>query len=323
MNRLYKFFQSLKKPEIGSFLALLFLILIFSFLSPHFLSRESWGTLITSSTEIGIIALGVTLLMIAGEIDLSVGAIFAFTGMLYAYAALKWNINPVLALLLTILAGATLGAINGVLTVKTKLPSFIITLGTMLFWQGCLLVFTNGFPISDLDEKSGVRWLAHEIGAGFRISSIVWASIGLTLGFLLKRSQLGNWILASGGNEQAAFAMGIRTNLVKVFCFTLTGILAAVASIIQFAHLETVSPVSGDQYPLKAIAIAVMGGTALAGGLGTILGTLIGTLIMGVLTTGLVQAGISNYWFRTFVGVIIIVAVLINGRMLKMMRIET
>jgi simple sugar transport system permease protein len=117
--------------------------------------------------------------------------------------------------------------------------------------------------------------------------------------------------------------MGVRTSRVKILCFTLTGALSAIAALVQFTHLESISPLSGDQYQLKAIAIAVMGGTALTGGTGTILGTLIGTLIMGVLTTGLVQAGISNYWFRTFMGLIIILAVLMNGRMQKLLRVAS
>ena len=316
-------FAFLRKPEIGSCVALLSLVAIFSVIAPHFLSFESWGALISSSTELGIIALGVTLLLIAGEIDLSVGAIFAVGGIFYAHGVLTWNLHPVLTFVLTLSLGAALGAFNGYLTVKTNLPSFIITLGTMMFWQGCLLVFTNGFPIADLDARSGVHWLASDLIYGFRISFLIWMILGLAFMYLLKRSSLGNWIMATGGNEQAAFAMGIRTAGVKVFCFAVTGALAALAAIIQFAHLETISPLAGEQYALKAIAIAVMGGTALSGGVGTVLGSLIGTLILGVLTTGLVQAGISNYWFRAIVGVILIAAVLINGRVLKLLRIET
>lgn len=314
---------SLKKPEIGSFLALVLLTVIFSFLSTNFFTFETWGALITSSTEIGIVALGMTFLMICGEMDLSVGSIFAASGILYAYGTLNWNLSPLTSALLSLSVGAGMGMMNGAITVLTRLSSFIVTLGTMLFWQGVVLVFTNGFPISDVDQRAGFKWLSHEIAYGFRWSFFIWIMLSLFFAYLLKKHALGNWILASGGNEQAAYAMGIRTRWVKVFCFTLTGALSALAALIQFSHLESISPLAGDQYQLKAIAIAVMGGTALAGGSGTIVGTLIGTLIMGVLTTGLVQAGISNYWFRTFVGLIIILAVLVNGRMQKLLRIES
>lgn len=313
----------LKKPEIGSSIALFVLVLIFTLLSRNFLSFETWGALITSSTEIGILALGVTLLMICGEIDLSVGSIFASSGVLYAYAALVWNLPPTLAAVMTLTLGSLIGMTNGLLTVLTKLPSFIITLGSMLFWQGCVLVLTNGFPISDVDQKAGFKWLSQDIMFGFRWSFLLWLFLSVFFMYLLKKHPIGNWIMASGGNEQAAFAMGVQTSRVKVFCFTLTGMLSALAALVQFSHLESISPLSGDQYQLKAIAIAVMGGTSLAGGSGTIIGTLIGTLIMGVLTTGLVQAGISNYWFRTFVGLIIILAVLVNGRLQKFLRITS
>lgn len=318
MSALWKL---LKKPEIGSLLALILLSCLFSLLSKHFLSLETWGAIMTSSTEIGIVALGVTLLMICGEMDLSVGSIFACTGIFYAYETLLWNMPPTLSAVSAILLGSLIGMINGVITMVTKLSSFIVTLGSMLFWQGCVLVFTNGFPISDVEQKAGFKWLSEEIAFEFRWSFVLWIALCLLLNFLLKKHPLGNWIQASGGNEKAAFAMGIKTSYVKVFCFTLTGALTALASLIQFSHLESMSPLAGDQYQLKAIAIAVMGGTSLAGGSGTILGTLIGTLIMGVLTTGLVQAGISNYWFRTFVGLIIILAVLMNGRVQKLLRV--
>jgi simple sugar transport system permease protein len=312
----------LRKPEVGSLAALLALIAIFSLLSPNFLSLESWGALIGSSTEVGIIALGVTLLLIAGEIDLSVGALFAACGVFYAHAALKWGIHPALAFPATLVLGGALGAVNGLLTVKTKLPSFIVTLGAMMFWQGLVLVLTHGFPISDLDSAAGLHWLAADIAYGFRTSFVLWIALGAAFIVLLRWSSLGNWIMATGGNEQAAFAMGIPTGAIKIFCFAATGALSALAAIIQFAHLESISPVAGESYALKAIAVAVMGGTALSGGVGTVLGSIIGTLIMGVLTTGLVQAGISNYWFRAIVGVILIAAVLLNGRMLKLLKVE-
>lgn len=308
--------------EAGSLAALLALVCVFSLISPQFLTLDSWGALISASLEVGVIALGMTFLLIAGEIDLSVGAIFAVCGIAYATFVLEWHLSPSVALPLSILLGAFLGTLNGWLTVKTGLPSFIVTLGSMMFWQGCLLVFTNGFPISDLEAKSGLSWMSNEFVSGLRVSSLIWLGLGLACAALLTKSRIGNWVMATGGNERAAFAMGIPTAAVKTLCFAGSGALCALAALIQFAHLESMSPVSGEQYALKAIAIVVMGGTALSGGTGTVIGSMIGTLIMGVLTTGLVQAGLSNYWFRAVVGVIVIVAVLINGRTLKFLKVH-
>ncbi len=314
--------KMLGTAEVGSFAALAALVVLFSLLSPQFLTLESWGALVGSSTEVGVIAIGMTFLLIIGEIDLSVGAIFAVAGVSYAHLVLQWQMSPALALPLCVCAGAFMGAINGWLTVKTGLPSFIVTLGSMMFWQGSLLVFTSGFPISDLDGKSGLHWLSTDLAYGFRTSFLIWLALGVGCSVVLTRSKFGNWIMATGGNERAAFAMGIPTSGVKILCFAATGALCAIAALIQFAQLESISPVSGEQYALKAIAIAVMGGTALSGGTGTVIGSMFGTLIMGVLTTGLVQAGLSNYWFRAVVGVIVIVAVLINGRTLKLLKVQ-
>lgn len=314
------FLRKTMGAEVGALAALLSLVLLFSLISPHFLTLESWGALMGSSIEVGVIALAVTFLLIVGEIDLSVGAIFAVCGVTYAMLVLQFGVPPVLAFSAVILLGGLLGALNGWITVKTGLPSFIVTLGTMMFWQGCLLVVTNGFPISDLDAKSGLNWLSSDFAFGFRFSCIIWIGLGLACTVTLTRTMFGNWIMATGGNERAAFAMGIPTSTVKIVCFALTGVFCALASLIQFAHLESISPVSGEQYALKAIAIVVMGGTALSGGTGTVIGSMIGTVIMGVLTTGLVQAGLSNYWFRAIVGVILIAAVLINGQTLKLLR---
>lgn len=317
----YSHLPSLKFIEMGTLLALLFLVCVFTLISPNFFTLETWGSLLTASTEIGLIALGMTFVMTCGDIDLSVGSIFACTGVLFAQANLVWGFSPLFSFLLALLLGAGIGFLNGWLTISTKLPSFIISLGSMLFWQGAVLVFTKGFPIADVEEKAGFSWLSKEIAYGFRWSVFIWFALAFLLYCVLKKQTFGNWVFATGGNRDAAFSMGIRTSRVRIVCFTITGVLTAFSAIIHFTRLESMSPLSGDQYALKAIAIAVMGGTLLTGGRGTILGTVLGTLIMGVLTTGLVQAGISNYWFRAFIGMIIIAAVVFNGRLQKIFKV--
>ena len=300
--------------ETGVLVALVVMVAVFSLLSEYFLTAHTWGTLLTAATEIGLVALGATMLMTVGEFDLSVGSIFAFGGLTYATAATEWQLPVGVALGASILAGAMFGLLNGLVTVKTRIPSFITTLGAMLAIRGLVLVLTDGFPVSVTQPD----WLMTAAGAplmfGIKPTVFVWLVFCGLLAYTLKHHPLGNRLMATGGNEQAAFSQGIKTERLKIWCFVLSGVLAALAGVIQFFHLQSLSPTAGDQYELRAIAISVIGGTLLTGGVGTIVGTVLGTILMAVLASGLVQAGVSTYWFRCFLGVILIGAVVLNRR---------
>jgi len=308
------------KPEMGVFLVLILLTGIFSILSPSFLAWDTWSGILVSSTEVGLIALGATILMISGEFDLSVGSNLAFSGMTYATLVAQWDIPGPLAIFPALIAGLLIGVLNGWLTLSLGLPSFISTLGTMLLWRGVVLMLTDGFPVSALTTGWAGEFLNCEVLPGFKGSLVIWAMIAGLLAFLLKHHRWGNWIMAVGGNEQASFAMGLKTRRIKMGCFMLTGFLAALAGVIQFEHLGSLSPTAGEQYELRAIAIAVIGGTLLTGGVGTVWGTLIGTILMSVLAAGLVQAGVSTYWFRSFLGVILVMAVVFNDKIRFILR---
>lgn len=306
------FFKGLmQQRESGVFFTLFVMIIIFALLSENFLSFSTFGSIFTVSAEIGLIALGATILMIAGEFDLSVGSNFAFSGMIFALLTSNYGLGSVWALILSLIIGAGIGFINGMLTIKTRIPSFIATLGSMLVFRALVLLVTDGFPISALERNWVMTWLGADLGNGFQASILVWVSLGAGLFYLLKIHPFGNLIMATGGNQEASYAMGVKVENIKLIAFMIAGTLAALAGVMQYAHLMTLSPTAGEQYELRAIAIAVIGGTLLSGGTGTIIGTMLGTIIMGVLASGLVQAGVSTHWFRALIGLILVLAVMV------------
>lgn len=298
--------------ESGVLLVLVFLVTIFSLLCENFFTLETFGSIFTASAEIGIIALGATLLMIAGEFDLSIGSNFALSGCIFALLTSMYGINSYLSFIIALLFGSIIGLINGLVTIQSKIPSFITTLGTMLIFRGLVLIITDGFPISALESNDIMNILSKDIGFGFKSSLFIWLLLCGLFIYLLNFHPFGNVLMATGGNKEASFAMGIKVNKIKLLCFILMGFLSALAGIMQYAHVMSLSPTAGEQYELRAIAIAVIGGSILTGGVGSILGTTFGTIIMGVLASGLVQAGVSNYWFRAFVGIILVMAVIFN-----------
>lgn len=298
--------------ETGVLLALISVVLVFGVISDNFLSLDTFGSIATVSTEIGILALGATLLMIAGEFDLSIGSNFALSGMVFALLITSYGLNSFLAFVIALLVGSLVGLFNGLITLKTKIPSFITTLGTMMIVRGVVLIVTDGFPIAALNNSGMMTVFNTGWGAGFQSSLLIWLGLCAAAVYVLNFHPFGSVIMATGGNEEAAFAMGIKVTSAKIACFIVSGACAALAGTIQFSHLMSLSPTAGEQYELRAIAIAVIGGTALAGGSGTIMGTLLATLIMGVLASGLVQAGVSTYWFRALVGMILVLAVVMN-----------
>lgn len=308
----------LKYEEAGVTLALLALVLVFSSMNAEFMTLRTWGTIFTFTAVMGIIALGATLLMVAGEFDLSVGSVCALSGMLFAMGVVNHGYNSYTVLIAVVAIGATLGFLNGFVTLWTGIPSFITTLGTMLIWRGVVLGVTGGFSISLVDPRSGsLLWFGADMGNGLYSGVIWWLAIAALLHFLFQYTKVGNHILATGGNARAARAQGVNTSKIKLLCFSLSGALAALAGVVLFSQLQDLSPTAGESYELYAIASAVIGGTLLTGGRGTIIGTLLGTLLIGTVQAGLVHAGIDSYWFRGFVGFFLVISVVLNMRIKK------
>lgn len=266
--------------------------------------------------EIGIITLGVGMLMICAEFDLSVGSVLPFCAYIFI-ALIKNGMNTFFALLIVLVAGAVFGLINGLITVKGYIPSFITTLGTMMLWRGVLYVITRMMPFdlrAYLQPGSVFENIfTHEIGGFFPIQVVWFVIVGLILGFLLHLHRFGNWVYATGGNRLAAGAMGINTDWVKVTCFIIVGVLCALVGVMETLRLETFSSTLGRGFELKAIAASVVGGTFLGGGIGSIVGIILGILTIEFLENGLILMRVPVFGISAFIGLAIIIFVLINS----------
>ncbi|MDR7402331.1 MAG: ABC transporter permease [Armatimonadota bacterium] len=302
--------------ELGVLIALLLLIVVFGILQPAFLTLDTFGDILTQAAELGVAAVGVTFLMIAGEFDLSVGSNFAFTGVLLALLVTKVAVPAVVAVPLALLAAASIGLLNGVVTLATRIPSFITTLGTMMMWRGLALAITGGWPISILTASTLLDVLGGKvIWSTLRISAMWLLAVTAVFWFLLGKTRYGNWVFATGGKREAARALGVPVARVKLINFSLAGVLAGAAGFMQFGRMSSMSPVWGDALALEAIAAAVIGGTSLMGGSGTILGTILGAITMAAIRVGLVMVGAPSYWYTAFLGVVVVLAVILNVKL--------
>jgi len=306
----------LRLKELGAIIGTLIFFVLFSIISDKFLTLDNLTSTFTMAAELGIITLGMTFVLISGEIDLSVGSTFAVVPMVMAIM-MNHNFPSVLALIIALLVGAGIGFLNGFITIKTGIPSFITTLGTMMFWRGILLAVTGGFPIILEKSSKTLHFLGGELGGGFRYSGLWFIVLTIIFWIVLERTSYGNWTFAIGGNVGAARALGIPVEKVKITNFVLMGILAGLAGLTTFGRFKIVDPTLGVGMELEAIAASVMGGTSLAGGYGSILGAFIGAFMIGMVRSGLVLAGAPAYWYRAFIGVILIIASIINARMRK------
>ncbi len=302
--------------ELGVLIALIALIVIFTWLQPAFLTLDTFGDILTQAAELGVAAVGVTFLMIAGEFDLSVGSNFAFAGVLLALLVTRFSLSPFLAVPLALVFAGSIGLLNGLITLSTRIPSFITTLGTMMMWRGLALAITGGWPISILTTSVLLDVLGGKaVYSTLRISAVWLLIVTGLFWMLLSKTAYGNWVFATGGKREAARALGVPVNRVKLINFAVAGLLAGAAGFMQFGRMSSMSPVWGDALPLEAIAAAVIGGTSLMGGSGTIVGTILGAITMAAIRVGLVMVGAPSYWYTAFLGVVIVLAVILNVKL--------
>ena len=296
-----------------SLVGLLVLITIVTILSPSFLSTKNIFNILRQTSVNGIIAAGMTFVILTGGIDLSVGSILAISGAVCA-SLLASGQNIIIAVLAALIIGAMVGFLNGFIITKGKLQPFIATLATMTILRGLTLVYTDGKPITlgsgDLAIKFG------QIGGGkiFGIPTpaLIMILVFAICTFVLKNTQMGRYTYALGSNEEATKLSGLNTDKIKIAVYTISGILASVAGIIITSRLFSAQPTAGDGYELDAIAAVVLGGTSLTGGRGKITGTIIGALIIGVLSNALNILDVSSYYQMMVKGAVILVAVLLD-----------
>ena len=302
--------EILKKFKTG--IGLLALIIVLSFMSPYFLTIPNLLNVVRQVSIIALISFGMTMVILTGGIDLSVGSMLAFSGAIAAGIMVNSGLNVFLAILLGLAAGTALGLFNGIAVAKAKLPAFIVTLAMMTVARGFTLIYTNGRPISGFDET--FRFF----GAGYigriPVPVIIMFILLFVIYILLKKTPLGRYIYAIGGNETATKLSGINTDKIKIAVYGLNGFLAAVSGIILTSRLNSAQPMAGEGYELDAIAAVVLGGTSLSGGSGGVVGTIIGALIIAVLNNGLNLLNVSSFYQLVAKGGVILLAVFLDRK---------
>ena len=308
--------------EVVALTSFLALFVFFSVAADNFLTPLAMSNILTFASITGIVVVGVAMLMISGEFDLSVGSTFAVASYIFALSVENAGMHPILAILLALIVCALLGLINGLIVTGTGIPSFITTLGTMLAYRGIARALGGGdFARCTGDRLALFDFLNGAIGpinqlftpaGNFRISIIWFIVIAVVMSLVLRRTRYGNWVFAVGGNPGAALSQGVPVKRVKVINFVLTGLLAGIASVLQFAHYLSVDPLRGEGTELVAVAACVIGGLQLTGGYGTIFGACVGMLLLQMLEQGLVLMQIPVQIFQAVAGLILIIAVISN-----------
>lgn len=299
------------KPEFGPLVLLVVMLVVFTSINPAFLSLTNISNALTFTVELGLIALAMTLLMTAGEFDLSVGSVFGFAPVVM-WTLFNTGTMPLFPAFLGALAIALLiGFVNGWFVTRLVIPSFLVTLGMLLVVRGSALWLTNGFP--QRTWKADDQWLAQLLVGDFDIAglrihmSLVWfILLALAFHYLLTKTRFGNWIQATGGNPNAARNRGVPIKGVKMALFMLCAAMAAFAGIISSIRVSAANPNSGMGYELEVIAMVVIGGTVLTGGRGTIIGTVLGVLILRLMRNGIVLIGVPGLAYNIFIGAIIL-----------------
>lgn len=299
----------LSRPEVGVLLILLLATTVFQLMSPVFLSAGNLRVILGIAPEVGIVAIGVAVLMIAGEFDISVGATFALAPML-GVVLTQAGLDPYLAFGLGLAAAMAVGFANAGITIAFDIPSFIATLGMMFIVRSIVVLLAGGMP-PPLPDTLPRELLIGFVGP-FRASLFWYLAIIVIVAWLLARTNLGNWIYATGGDYQAAKDLGVDVRMVKTFCFVLCAFLAGYAGIIQSFRVRAAITSLGTGLELETIAAAVIGGTALRGGVGTVLGAVLGVLLIRVIDNGLILSRIDSNWFQMAVGVLTVSAVVFN-----------
>ena len=301
------------KPEFGVAVILLVMVGFLTVYTDTFLTSTNIFNILRAFSWIAISAFGQCLVIITGGIDLSVGSVMAISGLTSAMLLAR-HVNVPLAVLAGLLTGLVAGFLNGLMITKGKLPPFIATLGSMFMARGLCYGLTGGWPVRDLPQsfRNLGQYDVPIAGYDVPLPLIFMLACGLLTSLFLSRTVWGYRTYALGGNETATALSGINTDRVKLMVYSLCGFLTAIGGVLMTARLGVAAPTAADGYELDVIAAAVVGGTSLTGGEGTILGVLFGAAIMQVLRNGLVLTGVSAYWLQAVQGLVIVAASMLD-----------
>jgi ribose transport system permease protein len=296
--------------QYGVLAAFLLLIVIFSLLNPAFLAPRNLSNIALQSSINAVIGLGMMVVIATAGIDLSVGSIVAFTGVVSTSLMMTQGMNTVLAVLLGLLLGVACGLLQGFIIAKGRIPPFIATLGGLSFYRGLALLYTDGRPV--IGAPPGFRnFFAGDV-MGVPTPWIIVVVLAVVIHFVMHHTIFGESVLALGGNEEAARLSGINTGMIKIIVYGISGLFAALGGMILTARLGSAEPIAGAGYELNAIAAVVIGGTSLLGGRARVVGTVAGALIMGGLRNGLTVLSVSTFMQQVVVGVVVVLAVFVD-----------
>jgi simple sugar transport system permease protein len=340
----------LARPELGAVAGTILVVIFFVFTAGNsgLFSARGIVNFLEVSAQLGILAVPVTLLMIAGEFDLSIGSMIGFAGIVIAIPAAMWGWPVWSTILLAFAVAVFVGYSNGIVVMKTRLPSFIVTLGSMFILRGLTLgltrLITGRTQVSGLHELSANDWLsplfsslvgrsavdllagAGIIGLrpdglpniqGIPVSILWWIGLTSIAAFVLSRTKFGNWIFACGGDANAARNVGVPVGRTKIILFICTALAGTLFAAIQVLTAGSADTLRGTQKEFEAIIAAVIGGALLTGGYGSAVGALFGSLIFGLVQMGIFYTGVDTDWFKLFMGVMMLVAVLFNNYVLR------
>jgi ribose transport system permease protein len=296
--------------ESGILLALICLCIVLSLMTSTFLSQYNIGIVIRQASFVALVALGETLVLLTGGIDLSVGSTAGLCGILGALLMTSTSIDPYICMFLTMGIGLLLGVLNGVFIAKVKLNPFIVTLATGEIYAGAILVITKGYPVLGIPPQ--FTYLGQGMIGPVPIPVIIMFIITVILAYTLSNTPYGRQIYAIGGNPFASRLVGIPVEKVKVSVYAISGMLSALAGMLFVSRMNAGQPTVGQGWLMPAITAAIIGGTSLNGGEGTILGTILGAIFMGILANGIVLLGVSAYWERVIIGAVVMLAVVID-----------
>jgi ribose transport system permease protein len=286
-----------------------------SILNERFFTWSNMLTVLRQTSINAVIATGMTFAILIGGIDLSVGSVLAICGAIAA-TLISSGMNIILVIIITLSLGLGIGTVNGLFISKGRLQPFIATLGTMTLLRGFTLVFTQGKPISIFGSEGSA--IFSKIGTGYflkiPIPVYIMIIVFIIAYYILRHMRIGRYTYSLGSNEEATMYSGIKTDNIKLFVYGISGLLAALAGIIVTARLGSAQPTAGVGYELDAIAAVVIGGTSMAGGIGTIFGTAVGALIIGILNNALNLLQVSSYYQDVAKGVVILIAVLLDRK---------
>lgn len=307
-------------------IVLIALIIFFSIVAPNFLTVNTLLLVGKHVALYGILAIGMTYVIITGGIDLSVGSVVGLggivaglllqEGLVFEGAGVVWFFNVPSVVLITLILGALIGVANGLIITKFSVAPFICTLGTMYICRGFANIISNGATYSSLRGSEALGNQGWEFFgsnlAEIPVGLIILVIFAVIFSILLRKTAFGWHVYAIGGNEKAAKLSGIKVDKVKVLVYMISGICSAMVACIASSQLAASHPATGESWEMNAIAAAVLGGTSMAGGVGTIGGTIVGAFVIGVISDGMVMCGLSEFWQQVVKGAVIIIAVVVD-----------